>query len=144
MRFKIECDVPDDIVKFGCSQCPFMVEEFDENVEDYRCFCIGEGCMSFYLDYDGKLDENGAPLRVPSWCPRVEVKNTDPKFRAEKEEILKNLKRYVDVGSTVAVGTNLFYHIYSWEDILDIIMNNQPFEMNTGEIVERLIKLMED
>lgn len=65
--------------------------------------------------------------------------------KEEKERIVNNLKNYKKTGSKKSIGPeelNLSISAYEFSDILRIIMDG-PYCVPTGEIIQRLIDLME-
>lgn len=65
--------------------------------------------------------------------------------KEEKERIVTNLKKYKKTGSKKSIGPeelNLSINAYDFFDILRIIMDGL-YCVSTGEIIQRLIDLME-
>lgn len=63
--------------------------------------------------------------------------------KEEKLKVIRNLKEYKNCGSKVQLTPNIcIKSIYSWSDILRIIMGG-PYEATTGEMLDRIIELLE-
>lgn len=82
-----------------------------------------------------KIDEN-------KFIEAIEFTFTD--ISEDKKQVIENLKKYKQTGSRTTISEDLDLHVnaYTLSDILSIIMGG-PYCTSTGEIIQRLIDLLE-
>lgn len=82
-----------------------------------------------------KLDED-------TFMETIEFTFTD--ISEDKKQVIENLKKYKQTGSRTTISEDLDLHVnaYRLSDILSIIMGG-PYCASTGEIIQRLINLLE-